>query len=252
MEIRVGGPKQAAVPVAITMRTPGHDFELAAGFLKSEGIVGSLEDIESVRYCDLPENITKDGRADQQYNTVTVRLRHTFDAEQSRRNFITNSSCGICGVTSIEQITRRCSPLDDGPRVTRSVIVSLPQLLRDVQSIFDRTGGLHAAGLFDADGHLMQLREDVGRHNALDKLVGHSLLQNLLPLSTQVLMLSGRVSFEMVQKAAMAGITVLGAVSAPSSLAVESARELGMTLAGFIRGETFNIYSHPERIYLEN
>lgn len=246
MEIRVGGPGQAAAPVAVTMRTPGHDFELATGFLKSEGLVGSREEIDTVRYCELPDDI------EQQYNIVTVRLRHTFDAERTRRNFVTNSSCGLCGTTSIEQITRHCKPLGKGPSVARSIIVSLPNRLRDAQSIFDQTGGLHAAGLFDADGNLVLLREDVGRHNALDKLVGHGLLEDILPLSTQVLMLSGRVSFEMVQKAAVAGITVLGAVSAPSSLAVESARELGMTLAGFIRGGEFNIYSHPERIDLEN
>lgn len=246
MEIRVAGPRSTAVPVAVTMRTPGHDFELAAGFLRSEGLVGSLEDVESVRYCDLPDNI------EQNYNIVTVRLRHPFDPDQTRRNFLINSSCGICGTTSIEQITKDCAPLEGGPRVRRSVVVSLPRLLRDAQSIFDQTGGLHAAGLFDAEGNLVLLREDVGRHNALDKLVGHALLQNMLPLRTQVLMLSGRVSFEMVQKAAVAGITVMGAVSAPSSLAVESARKLGMTLAGFIRGEEFNVYSHPERIDSEN
>lgn len=246
MEIRVGGPGQSAAPVAVTMRTPGHDFELAAGFLKSEGLVGSREEIDSVRYCELP------GHIEQQYNIVTVRLRHTFDIEQARRNFVTNSSCGLCGTTSIEQITRRCEPLGEGPNVARSIIVSLPDRLRDAQSIFDQTGGLHAAGLFDTDGNLVLLREDVGRHNALDKLVGHGLLEDILPLSAHVLMLSGRVSFEMVQKAAVAGITVLGAVSAPSSLAVDSARELGITLAGFIRGEEFNIYSHPGRIDVEN
>lgn len=252
MEIRVGGPGQAAAPIAVTMRTPSHDFELAAGFLKTEGLVSSRDEIDSVRYCVQSDDTGLEAKAEQQYNIVTVRLRHTFDTEQPRRNFITNSSCGICGTTSIEQITRQCHPLGNGPLVTRSTITALPHRLREAQSVFEQTGGLHAAGLFDADGNLTCLREDVGRHNALDKLVGYGLLQDILPFSTHVLMLSGRVSFEMVQKAAQAGIAVLGAVSAPSSLAVESARALGMTLAAFIRGEEFNIYSHPERIDLEN
>ena len=241
MEIRVDAPGLDQRQVAVTMRTPGHDFELAAGFLFTEGIVSAQADVGTVRYCDVP-------REEQQYNVVTVDLRRPYDPELLGRNFYTTSSCGICGKASLDSISVRCAPVAEGPEVAESVIVALPDRLREAQRVFDRTGGLHAAGLFDASGALLELREDVGRHNAVDKLVGRALLAGELPLSERVLMVSGRLSFEIVQKAAVAGIPVVCAVSAPSSLAVDAGRRFGMTLVGFLRGSRFNIYTNAERI----
>jgi FdhD protein len=241
MEIRLDAPGMEQRQVAVTMRTPGNDFELAAGFLHTEGLVGATGDVRSVRYCSVP-------REEQQYNVVTVDLARPYDADLLRRNFYTMSSCGICGKASLDSISVRCAPVADGPAVSEAVVVELPGRLREAQRLFDRTGGLHAAGLFDADGRLLELREDVGRHNAVDKLVGHALLAGTLPLSERVLMVSGRLSFEIVQKAAVAGIPVVCAVSAPSSLAVDAGRRFGMTLVGFVRGSRFNIYTGPERI----
>jgi FdhD protein len=243
MEIRAQGPGQEAASVAVTMRTPGHDFELAVGFLFTEGLIGGPGDVSSVRYCDLPAE-------EQRYNVVTVHLTRRFDAGVMRRNFYATSSCGVCGKASLDQVEVRCSPVVGGPPVPRSVLVSLPERLRAAQRIFDQTGGLHAAGLFDGSGELVALREDVGRHNAVDKLAGMAVLAGQVPLSERVLLVSGRVSFELVQKAAVAGIPVLCAISAPSSLAVEAAERLGVTVVGFLRGESFNIYSHPDRISL--
>jgi len=240
MEIRVDAPGLEQRTVAVTMRTPGHDFELAAGFLHTEGIVG-LGDVRRVRYCDVP-------RAEQQYNVVTVDLARPYDTDLLQRNFYTTSSCGVCGKASLDSISVRCAPVAEGPAVDEAVVVALPDRLREAQRVFDRTGGLHAAGLFDPAGELLELREDVGRHNAVDKLIGHALLNDLLPLSDRVLMVSGRLSFEIVQKAAVAGLPVVCAVSAPSSLAVDAGRRFGMTLVGFLRGRRFNIYTHPERI----
>jgi FdhD protein len=245
MEIRVGGPGQEPVEIAVTMRTPGHDFELAAGFLLTEGLIAGIEDIASIAYCELPAD-------EQHYNVVTLRLTRGFDPASLRRNFLATSSCGICGKASMDQVEVRCDHLPAGPTVARSMLTSLPVTLRKAQRIFEQTGGLHAAGLFDADGNLLGLREDVGRHNALDKLVGEATLSGTLPLRERVLLVSGRASFELVQKAAVAGIPVLCAVSAPSSLAVETADRMGMTLVGFLRDDGFNVYSHPDRISLDS
>jgi FdhD protein len=243
MEIQVRGTGQEAERVAVTMRTPGNDFELAVGFLFTEGLIHSRDEVESVRYCEteLPE---------QRYNVVTVRLTHRFDPGTFQRNFYATSSCGVCGKASIDHIQLECAPLGPGPTVTRSVISRLPDVLRAAQRVFEQTGGLHASGLFDTGGTLQSLREDVGRHNALDKVVGEAFLQGRVPLSESVLQVSGRTSFEIVQKAAMAGIPIVAAVSAPSSLAVASAKRMGMTLVGFVRGDRFNVYAHPERIDL--
>jgi FdhD protein len=245
MEIRAGGPGQEPVSVAVTMRTPGHDFELAVGFLAGEGVVASRQEVSSVRYCELPPD------EPQHYNVVSVALTRPIDEEALRRHFYATSSCGICGKASLEQVEVRCGPLPPGPRLAASVILGLPDALREAQRIFEQTGGLHASGVFDRQGEVVAVREDVGRHNALDKLVGRALLAGELPLSDRVLMLSGRVSFELVQKAAVAGLPVVCAVSAPSSLAVETAEALGIAVVGFVRGAGFNIYSHAERIDLD-
>ena len=244
LEIRVAGPGQETTSVAVTMRTPGDDWELTAGFLFTEGLLSSRDEIDAIRYCELEEP------AEQQYNVVTVSLRRSFDAEALRRNFYVSSSCGVCGKASIDQIEVLCAPLSPGPMLAPDVAAGLPDTLRGAQKIFDETGGLHAAGLFDPDGGLVELREDVGRHNAMDKLIGHELLEGRLPASDRVVLVSGRASFELVQKAAVAGIPILCAVSAPSTLAVSAANRLGMTLIGFVRGGRFNIYAHPERVPL--
>jgi FdhD protein len=243
MEIRVGGPGQEPANVAVTMRTPGSDFELAVGFLFTEGLIRSREEVESVAYCELPPD-------EQQYNVVTVRLRHAFDRELLRRNFFATSSCGVCGKASMDQLDVRCDHLASGPAVSGATILGLPSTLRDAQRIFEQTGGLHAAGLFDTQGRLLSMREDVGRHNALDKLVGEALLGDEVPMSDRVALVSGRASFELVQKAAVAGLPILCAVSAPSTLAVQTAERLGMTVVGFLRQGSFNVYTHPDRIDL--
>jgi FdhD protein len=241
LEIRVGGPGQEASQVAVTMRTPGGDFELAVGFLFTEGLIGPA-DVQRVAYCDDVDDET------QRYNVVTVSLQRPFDAESVRRNFYATSSCGVCGKAALDDIEVRCAPVAIGTRVDAEVLVSLPDRLREKQRVFDRTGGLHAAGLFDAEGRLVSLREDVGRHNAVDKVVGEQLLSGAIPLVDHVLQVSGRASFEIVQKAAVAGIPVVSAVSAPSSLSVEAAERFGMTLVGFVRDGGCNVYSHPERV----
>jgi FdhD protein len=243
MEIRVHGPGQEPEPLVVTMRTPGADFELAAGFCLTEGVVAGAADLAQVAYC-------VEGKGEQHYNVVTVALRHPVDLVGHRRNFVANASCGLCGKTTLDQVETTYAPVAAGPRVTRSVLVRLPERLRAAQAVFDATGGLHAAALFDADGRLLALREDVGRHNALDKLVGQALLGGELPLARRVLVVSGRVSFEIVQKAAAAGVPILCAVSAPSSLAVEAADRLDQTVVGFLRGDRFNVYTHPERVDL--
>lgn len=245
MEIRIGGPGEEPSPVAVTMRTPGNDFELAVGFLVSEGIVLSTHDVVAVRYCDVPSG-------EQHYNVVSVQMRRRVVLEGRRRTSSVTSSCGICGTASLDQVRRRCEPLDPGPEVAISTVLALPASLRRSQRLFEQTGGLHAAGLADPDGGIVAVREDVGRHNAVDKLVGRSLLDGTLPLADRLLVVSGRVSFEIVQKAAVAGIPMVVAVSAPSSLAVTTARELGMTVVGFVRGERANVYTHPERIGLRS
>jgi FdhD protein len=244
LEIRVAGPRQAATRVAVTMRTPGHDFELAAGFLHSEGLLASPMELSEIKYCTDVE------LGEQAYNVVTVHLRRTFDPGLVQRNFGVTSACGVCGKTSIDSIEVDSAPLPEGPVVPAAVIQELPERLRAAQRTFERTGGSHATGLFAADGTLTLAREDVGRHNALDKVIGNRLLAGALPLGTSVALVSSRASFELVQKAAVAGIPVLCAVGAPSSLAVDAARRLGMTLVGFLRDDRFNIYSGASRIAL--
>jgi FdhD protein len=240
MEIRVHGPGQEPMPLAVTMRTPGADFELAVGFCITEGIVAAPADVMAVAYC-------LEG-GEQRYNVVTVRLREPVSLEGRDRHFAANASCGLCGKAALDQIELECVTLDDELRVPGSMVLGLPGRLRDAQHVFDLTGGLHAAALFDPSGELVALREDVGRHNALDKLVGHAALEQRLPLTGHVLLVSGRVSFEIVQKAVVARIPSLCAVSAPSSLAVQAATRLGQTVVGFVRPGRFNVYSHPERI----
>jgi FdhD protein len=242
MEIRVGGPGAEPVAIAVTMRTPGNDFELAVGFLFTERLIDGHDDLRRVSYCeDLPAD-------EQHYNVVTVRLASAFDPEVFRRNFFASSSCGICGKASLEQVEVRCGVVSAGPILKAETIAALPAGMREAQKVFERTGGLHAAGLFAPDGTLLALREDVGRHNAVDKVIGEAVLAGNLPLAERVLQVSGRLSFEIVQKAARAGIPVICAVSAPSSLAVETAEHLGMTLVGFVRDGRFNVYSHPDRV----
>jgi FdhD protein len=241
MEIRAGGPGQEPVQVAVTMRTPGSDFELAAGFLFTEGLIAGADDIASVAYCELPP-------AEQEYNVVTVRLASRYDPDALRRNFFATSSCGVCGKASLDDVQVRCEPLSPGPMVPASTLAALPDALRGRQRIFEETGGLHASGLFATDGGLRVLREDVGRHNAVDKVVGWALLRGAVPLSASILQVSGRLSFEIVQKAAVAGVPIVSAVSAPSSLAVEAGERLGVTVAGFVRQGGLNVYAHPQRI----
>ena len=247
MEIRLlmGDTKQT---VAVTMRTPGADFELAAGFLYGEGIIKSPEDIAKISYC-----VDRDIDAAQQYNIVNVELRggHEYDLRPLERHFYTTSACGVCGKASLEQLELRgCPVIAPGPEVSAETIYSLPEKLREAQGLFDATGGLHAAALFDPEGNLLALREDVGRHNATDKLVGWALLEGRLPLSDHIVMVSGRSSFEILQKCLTAGVPVVCAISAPSSLAVDVAREFGMTLVGFLRGNRFNVYAGQERVAL--
>ena len=242
LELRVDGH-----PLAVTMRTPGHDVELAHGFLHTEGVIGTLDDVRSARYCD-----SRDDEGRNTYNVLDLGLAPGVPAPEVgvERNFYTTSSCGVCGKASLDavRLKSRHSPLGDPMRVPLEVLASLPDALREQQQVFDRTGGLHAAGLFTANGELLVVREDVGRHNAVDKVVGWALLDGRVPARGCVLVVSGRASFELAQKAVMAGIPVLGAVSAPSSLAVELADECGLTLAGFIRNGSMNVYTHGDRI----
>src|SRR5918992_2448365 len=243
LEIRVRGAGQEPVSVAVTMRTPGNEDELAVGFLSSEGLLAAGER-PHVSFGD-------PARMAQPENEVTVGLERPFDASAvATRNFIASASCGICGKASLDGVAAQCDPLPAGPRVARSTIIGLPDTMRAAQEVFERTGGLHAAALFRTDGRLVVLREDVGRHNAVDKVVGRMALDRALPLHDHVMMVSGRLSFEIVQKAAVAGIPILLAVSAPSDLAVDTARRVGMTLIGFLRGETFNVYAGEERVDL--
>ena len=243
LEIRAAGPGQAPVAVAVTMRTPGSETELAVGFLRTEGLIGD-DDVTGVEFGDA-------GSLAQPDDTVIVRLSHPFDASVvAERHFVATASCGICGKASLDEIAVRCDPIPAGPSVDRSAILGLPDTLREAQRVFEATGGLHAAGLFEPDGRLVAVREDVGRHNALDKLVGWAVLAGRMPLNGQVLLVSGRVSLEIVQKAAVAGIPIVCAVSAPSDLAVEAAGRFGQTLIGFLRGDGFNVYTGPERLRL--
>lgn len=241
MEIRVESPGQGPEPLTVTMRTPGHDFELAVGFCVSEQVVAGPDEVATVAYC-----LRGDGP--QEYNVVTVRTRTAVDLEPHRRAFASNASCGLCGKTTLDQVEAACRPVVSDLRVPAAVLTAMPATLREAQAVFDATGGVHGTGCFGATGTLRVVREDVGRHNALDKVVGWAALSGALPLSDAVAIVSGRVSFEIVQKAAVAGIPVVGAVSAPSSLAVQAAERLGVTVVGFLRGDRFNVYTHPERV----
>ena len=244
MEIQAAGPGQEPVAVAVTMRTPGSEAELAVGFLRTEGLIGD-DDVAGVEFGDAVALAHPD-------DTVIVRLRRLFDSSLvAERHFVATASCGICGKASLNEIAVRCDPIPAGaPLVDRAVILALPATLREAQRVFEATGGLHAAGLFESDGRLVAVREDVGRHNALDKLVGWAVLDRRMPLNGLVLMVSGRVSLEIVQKAAVAGIPIVCAVSAPSDLAVEAAERFGQTLVGFLRGDGFNVYAGEERLQL--
>jgi len=245
LEIRAAGPGQDPVAVAVTMRTPGNEDELAVGFLRTEGLIEGPE-VLRIEAGSPAEMNQPDDRA-------TVRLSRAFDASVvAERHFVATAACGICGKASLDEVAIRAAPLGPGPVVRRQVILALPDLLRGAQRAFNETGGLHAAGLFNPDGQLVAIREDVGRHIALDKLVGSQVLAKAMPLGQRILMVSGRVSFEIIQKAAVAGIPIVCAISAPSDLAVESADRLGVTLVGFLRGDGFNVYAHDERIDLRD
>ncbi|GAB2940771.1 formate dehydrogenase accessory sulfurtransferase FdhD [Hymenobacter coalescens] len=249
LEIRIGyGPagQRTHRTLAVTMRTPGHDLELAAGFLLTEGLIRQRPDLLGLLHCPDVQ------KPEEQGNVVRAELADSvaLDLPRLERHFYTSSSCGVCGKTSIEAVHAAACPVlpADGPLVAAQVIHALPERQRAAQAVFEQTGGLHAAALFSHEGELLLLREDVGRHNALDKLIGAALLDEQLPLHRHVLLVSGRASFELVQKAAVAGIAVLAAVGAPSSLAVQAAENFGMTLLGFVRQQRYNIYSHPWRI----
>ncbi len=254
LEIRLGLPDKTHRAISITMRTPGDDGELAAGFLFTEGILSSPEQITQIRHCGLKIR-TGRGVIDRTsaLNSNTIRVDLTdgveLDLKRLERHFYTSSSCGVCGKSSIEALRTGVKSLpENGLSINGEVVHSLPARLRETQSVFDETGGLHASALFTADGGLEIVREDVGRHNAVDKVIGRKFLDGELPLSDRILLVSGRASFELVQKALMAGIPVLAAVGAPSSLAVELANAYGMTLIGFVRDGRFNVYCRGERI----
>lgn len=245
LEIRLGFPDGGHKAISITMRTPGDDPELAAGFLFTEGIIKSPGQIARIHHCGRPD---KDKNIQ---NTIVVELEESIalDLKKLERNFYTTSSCGVCGKSSIEALHTGAQKINsNGFNVSAELIHTLPEILRAAQDVFERTGGLHASALFNDKGEIELVREDVGRHNALDKVIGAKFLAGKMPLKNTILLVSGRASFELVQKALMAGIPVLAAVGAPSSLAVELAREFGMTLAGFVRDERFNIYTGGERI----
>ena len=247
LEIRVeftrNGVRETSA-VSVTMRTPGNDFELAAGFLYGEGLLRGREDVAEISYCQSDEP--------QTYNIVVVKLRPgtLFDPSALSRNFYMSSSCGVCGKASLEAVeVRGCEQIpDEGLSVDREILSGLPEKLREQQDLFDRTGGIHAAGRFDETGELVSVREDVGRHNAVDKVVGEAFLAGELPLGRTVLAVSGRTSFEIMQKALAAGIPLVVAVGAPSSLAVDLARRFNMSLLGFTRSDGFNVYAGAERI----
>ena len=245
LEIRVGGPGQELTQLAVTMRTPGADFELAAGFLLTEGLIAAKDDIAEIRYC------TDVVDAEQQYNVLSVRLAVAFDAARLQRNMFASSSCGVCGKASIDMVEVACRPLPEGPQISFETLLGLPDALRERQRQFDRTGGIHATGLFTPDGVLVELREDIGRHNAMDKVVGARLIAGEAPLHGYVALVSGRAGFELVQKAAVAGIPVVAAVGAPSSIAVSAAKRLGVTLVGFLRDDRCNVYANTQRIVVE-
>lgn len=242
LEIRVDG-----TPITVTMRTPGSDVELAQGFLLTEGVIDKRDDLLTVRYC---RGAQEDGSNTYNVLDATLAPGVAMPDLNVTRNFYTTSSCGVCGKASLDAIkliSRHC-PGDDPSTVTAAALTAMPDRLRSAQKVFASTGGLHGAALFDVDGTPLVVREDVGRHNAVDKVIGWALEQGRIPLTGAVLLVSGRVSFELTQKAVMAGIPVLAAVSAPSSLAVDLATQSGLTLVAFLRGESMNVYSRPDRI----
>jgi len=245
LEIRLRAG-DASERLAVTMRTPGHDFELAAGFLFAEGLIAGRDELATIGYC-----LDRDLTEEQRYNVVTVDLRAPAlpPIAGADRRFPVSSACGVCGKTHLDQIERHgVTRVTSELTVSPDVITALPDRLRAAQGVFERTGGLHAAGLFTTTGDLIALREDVGRHNAVDKLIGWALLEGRLPLSEQIILVSGRTSFEITQKCAAAGVPILAAVSAPSSLAIDLATRFGMTLIGFLRGEQFNVYAGAWRV----
>jgi FdhD protein len=253
LEIRIGFPDGTHKAVSITMRTPGDDGELAAGFLFTEGIIESPEQVRQIRHCGLKigkANGTLDRSAALNSNTIRVDLAAgaQVDLKKLERHFYTTSSCGVCGKSSIDALRTGFRVIDDTATIDAATIHRLPEILRHAQSTFDKTGGLHASALFTSDGTLVSIREDVGRHNALDKVIGGQFLAGRAQLSGSVVMVSGRISFELVQKALAAGIPIMAAVGAPSSLAVELANKFGMTLIGFVRDERFNVYCGRERV----
>jgi len=246
IRLRAGGTTR---DVAVTMRTPGHDFELAAGFLSGEGVVRKRADIRHISYCRDPGS-----GAEQRYNVVTVDLaaRELPALDALERHFATTAACGVCGKTSLVALRERgVTPVSSSIRLDAASVLALPQRLREKQHVFASTGGLHAAGLFDGQGQLLAVREDVGRHNALDKLLGWAFLDGRFPLANCAVAVSGRSSYELVQKTVCAGAGALVSVSAPSSLAVALAREFGLTLIGFTRGTRFNVYAGAERVALD-
>lgn len=250
LEIRLGiGPedKREQLNLSVTMRTPGHDKELALGFLFTEGIISSIMDVGSIEYCETV-------KPEEEGNVIRVELAPTIqiDEEKLSRHFYTSSSCGVCGKSSIEAIKVPIPPYGDSfIKIATSLVYKFPDLLRQAQQVFEHTGGLHACGLFDNSGKLLKLREDVGRHNAVDKLIGALLIEKSVPISGSILMLSGRISFELVQKAARRGIKFIAAIGAPSSLAIEMAKKHNITMVGFLKHSGFNIYSGSERIIIE-
>ncbi len=241
LEIRIEAPGLPPEPYATIMRTPGNDFELAVGFLASEGVIAERRDFSTVCYCTLAAT------EEQRYNIVTVSLRNTPEGGRSRTTSV-SSACGVCGSQTIADVRQRVAPIDSDAAVSAPALTRLPERLRKRQRLFETTGAVHAAGLADLAGDVLLCREDVGRHNAVDKLVGKALMDGDWPLQNKVLVLSGRIAFELVQKAALASIPIIAAVGAPSSLAIELARECNITLAGFVGPDHFNVYSHPERI----
>ena len=248
LEIRLAyfkGNEVLQKALSVTMRTPGNDVDLALGFLLSEGIIREKSDVIKTQYLAHKSEASRENRL-----LVGLSRGLEFDFKKLERHFYTSSSCGVCGKASIEAVETKCELqlTHNQPIINKKIIGLLPNILRDSQNLFDKTGGIHAAGLFDAEGNLLLLREDVGRHNAVDKVIGAAMQKDLFPLSNYILQVSGRTSFELVQKTLMAGIPVLSAVGAPSSLAVDLARENGMTLLGFVRGDRINIYAGGERI----
>lgn len=248
LELRIGSR-----PLTVTMRTPGYDIEWLHGFLHAEGIIASKDDVVTARYCAGAVMDDGTGTEVNTFNVIEVQLAPgVADPFESglARSFATSSACGVCGKASIEALAVRAAYdlSSDAARVSAQTLLALPDLLRENQPTFARTGGLHAAGLFTVEGETVVVREDVGRHNAVDKVIGWAMQQGLLPLRGHVVQVSGRVSFELAQKAYLAGIPILSAVSAPSSLAIETAQAAGMTIAGFVRGTSLNVYTHPERV----